>query len=96
MACCCGNIPIYYGKLDDLDKQIFNLNIIILYDPTNDQSIDQVHTIIKNLLFKPQDLYNYYKQDVFLQSAIEIIKNYKLNLNKLLNKFIENLTTNLV
>ena len=96
MACCCGNIPIYYGKLDDLDKQIFNLNRIILYDPTNDQSIDQVYTIIKKLLFNFQDLYNYYKQDVFLPSAIEIIKNYKVNLNKRLNEFIKNSTINYI
>jgi hypothetical protein len=32
MACCCGNIPIYYGKLDDFDKHIFNTNRIILFD----------------------------------------------------------------
>ena len=96
MACCCGNIPIYYGKLDDLDKQIFNLNRIILYDPTNDQSIDQVYTIIKKLLFNFQDLYNYYKQDVFLPSAIEIIKNYKVNLNKRLNEFIKNSSINYI
>ena len=86
-ACICGNIPIYYGKLDNIDKQIFNINRIILYDPTNIESINNVYNLVKELLENPDKLYNYYKQDIFLNTASEIINKMKENLFNKINLF---------
>ena len=91
MACCCGNIPIYYGKLDDFDKHIFNTNRIIFFDPTSIDSINNAYNFIKELMSDPIKLFNYYKQDIFCNNACDIINYFKNNANNRINLFINNL-----
>ena len=86
-ACICGNIPIYYGKLDSIDKQIFNINRIILYEPYNIESINNAYNLVKDLLDNPDKLYNFYKQDIFLDYASDIINKMKGNLFNKMNLF---------
>jgi hypothetical protein len=67
-----GNIPIYYGRLDDIDKQIYNTKRIILYDPFSEISLQQTYDTVKELLLNPNKLYEYYKQPIYNE-------NYTLN-----------------
>ena len=90
MACIAGTIPIYYGKLDDIDKQIFNINRIILFDPTSEESITNAYLKVLKLMTNYNDLYEYYKQPIFCDSAIETINKIKYNLKFRLNNFINN------
>jgi GR25 family glycosyltransferase involved in LPS biosynthesis len=90
MACIAGTIPIYYGKLDDIDKQIFNINRIILFDPTSEESITNAYLKVLKLMANYNDLFEYYKQPIFCDSAIETINKIKYNLKFRLNNFINN------
>ena len=81
LTCISGNIPIYYGKLDSIDTNIFNINRIICYDPTSKESIENTYIFIKDLLTNIDKLYNFYKQPVFVNNAIDTIEKIKLNLN---------------
>ena len=91
MACCSGNIPIYYGKLDEFDKYIFNTNRIIIYDPTSEESLDNTYNFIKDLLSDSNKLFNYYKQNIFLDNACGFINYYKTNAINRINLFINNI-----
>jgi len=85
-----GNIPIYFGIMDDLDKNIFNMNRIIFCDINNIESINNTFNIIKDLLYNPNKIYNYYKQPVFNKNALNIINNIKINYFNRINDFINN------
>jgi len=76
-----GNIPIYYGKLDDIDKLIYNTKRIILCDPYSEISLQQTYDSVKDLLTNPQKLYEYYKQPIYNN-------NYKLVIEKLLTELL--------
>ena len=92
-ACCSGNIPIYYGKLDDYDKLIFNINRIILFDPNSEESMNNAYNFIIELLSDKTKLYNFYKQKIFLDTAYNAINNFKLNLKNRITKFINNINS---
>ena len=88
MAVASGCIPIYYGKLDDYDKKIFNMNRVIMFDPTNEESLNNTFNKINELIKNPEKLYEFYKQKIFLDSAIDTINFYINNLDARLNEYI--------
>lgn len=94
IACSCGNIPIYYGKLDEYDRKIYNTNRIIEYNPESEESINNTFEFIKDLVLNPDKLYDYYKQPVFLDTACDTINYFKANANYRINFFINNILTN--
>ena len=85
-----GTIPIYYGDLDDIDKQIFNINRIIYFDPTSNISIIKAVVQISKLLSDKNKLYEFFKQPIFCDSALstysKIIENLKIRVNNYINK----------
>ena len=91
IACCCGNIPIYCGKLDSIDKKIFNINRIIFYDPNSIDSLNYAYEFIKELLTDKDKLYTYYTQNIFLEGASNILNTFKLNLKFRLDNHINNI-----
>jgi hypothetical protein len=90
-ACITGTIPIYYGKLDEIDKKIFNINRIILYDPTSEQSINEAYNLVKDLLSNTDKLYEFYKQPVFENTASDILDRLENNMQFRIRTFISNL-----
>jgi hypothetical protein len=94
IACCCGNLPIYYGKLDDIDKQIFNINRIILYDPVSEESLNNTYNFIKDLISDPIKLYNFYKQDIFMENAWDVMNKLKQNAKNRLEIFFNEIKEN--
>ena len=86
-----GCIPIYHSYgLDEIDKRFFNVNRIILYDPSNEKSLEETYLKVKKLLENKEELIKFYKQDVFHVDAHlvvdEIISNYKKKFKKILKK----------
>lgn len=79
-CCLAGSIPIYYGKLDDDDKKIYNENRIIFIDKDNPI---QAYLKVKELLESPNKLEEFYKQDVFMPTAKEECDRQDLNILKL-------------
>lgn len=88
-ACLGGAIPIYYGHFDEEDAKIFNKNRILFYDPLNNQSIDNVENKIKHLLSDSSEFENFYRQDVFCDTAYETIIGFENNIKKIINSMIE-------
>ncbi len=67
MGCCLGGaIPIYYGKLDEHDREIFNEERILFVDLEN---LDALEEKVKNLMENPELLEKFYRQDVFKKDA---------------------------
>ena len=87
-ACMSGNIPIYYGKLDCIDTQIFNIDRILVVDPTDEKSIGNLVNKIKELISDSHKLYNYYTKDIFVDTALETINMLKTNLINKITNFI--------
>jgi hypothetical protein len=73
-TCNNGNIPIYYGKLDELDTQIFNMNRVFMFDPTNTQSMNTAVSSIKDLMNDKNEAYLLYKQHPYTNTALELIE----------------------
>jgi GR25 family glycosyltransferase involved in LPS biosynthesis len=95
MSCIAGSIPIYYGDVDSIDKLIFNMDRVILFDPTSPSSINQVYYKILELMTDPIKLYDFYTQPIFNSTAIQtygtIIENFKMRINNFINhKFYNN------
>jgi GR25 family glycosyltransferase involved in LPS biosynthesis len=88
MACIAGTIPIYYGDLDEIDKRIFNINRIIVFDPNSEESITNAYLNILKLMSDYNELYRYYIQPIFCDSAIDTINEIKNNLNLRINNLI--------
>jgi hypothetical protein len=86
-SCYGGSIPIYYGRIDDIDKKIFNVNRIILYDPFDNNSLNNTFNFINNLMNNKEELEKFYRQDVFCTTATdtvnEMINNFKSGVEKL-------------
>ena len=83
--CCMGGaIPIYCGWFDEIDEKIFNKNRILFYDPNNENSLLQVYEKVKELMEDKEKLKDFYKQNVFMDSAYDTIQ--EMN-NTLLNLF---------
>lgn len=86
LNCCLGGaIPIYYGWFDEIDEKIFNKNRILFYDPINEESINNVKNKILYLLNNEEEFNNFYKQNVFCETAYETIIELDINLNNMFN-----------
>lgn len=91
--CCLGGaIPIYCGWFDDIDQKIFNKNRILFYDPTNEESMNNVYNKVKELMEDDNKLNDFYKMDIFMDSAYDICQTIHNNLFDTLIKI--NLTIN--
>ncbi len=71
-ACLSGAIPIYNGRFDSTDLEIFNVDRILQINPTN---IDEIAKRVKHLMTTPEDLELFYRQPVFTERACETIAN---------------------
>lgn len=69
-ACLGGAIPIYYGELDDIDRRIFNADRIVFADPSN---LISLYNTVKELVNDPVKLVDFYRQDVFMPDAYEVM-----------------------
>jgi len=69
-ACLGGAIPIYYGELDEMDQRIFNKNRIIFVNPGN---LMNLYNTVKDLISDPLKLTEFYKQEVFMRGAYEVM-----------------------
>jgi hypothetical protein len=69
-ACLGGAIPIYYGELDDIDRRIFNADRIVVVDPSN---LISLYNTVKELVNDPVKLVDFYRQDVFMPDAYEVM-----------------------
>ena len=74
LTCAGGSIPIYYGKLDDIDKTVFNMDRVLLFDPRDEDSIDHVYNKVNELMNDKEKLFEFYKQKPFTDNAIEMLK----------------------
>ena len=84
MNCCLGGaIPIYHGKLDDIDRKIFNINRIVLIDDIN--NLESVKIQLDKILETKETLKAYYNQPVFEETAKETLENMKNNILEMLN-----------
>jgi hypothetical protein len=87
LNCCLGGaIPIYCGWFDEIDEKIFNKNRILFFEPNNEESINNVYNKVKELMEDDNKLNDFYKMDVFMETAYETIKKLQDNLfNKIKN-----------
>jgi hypothetical protein len=69
-ACLGGAIPIYYGELDEIDRRIFNADRIIFVDPSN---LISLYNTVKELVNDHVKLVDFYRQDVFMPDAYEVM-----------------------
>jgi hypothetical protein len=69
-ACLGGAIPIYYGDLDKLDERIFNKARILFVNPNN---LMGLYNSLKELMSDSTKLVAFYKQDVFMHGAYEVM-----------------------
>lgn len=65
-CCLAGAIPIYYGKLDENDKKIYNTNRILLLTKEN---VSEVAERVKFLCQNPTEFLAFYRQPVYLEGA---------------------------
>ena len=79
-ACLSGCIPIYFGKMDEVDLRIFNKNRILFYNPSDQGSVQKVFDKVKSLMNNREELLTFYKQEVFLNTATETVEMIKNNL----------------
>ena len=79
MALSNGNIPIYYGKLDEIDKKIFNMNRILWFNPLDQESIQEIYEKVLELINDKQKLFEFYKQPPFLETAIDTLDTMETN-----------------
>ena len=80
-----GTIPIYCGSFDEIDEKIFNKNRILLYDPNNEESINNIRNIVINFENNIDEFNNFYNQNVFCDDAHEVILQFEKDLKFKLN-----------
>ena len=68
-ACISGTLPIYYGKLDNIDQNIFNIKRVLFYIPSCKITVTNVVEKIKRLMNCPNELFDFYNQDIFNKDA---------------------------
>jgi len=69
-ACLGGAIPIYFGKLDNVDEKIFNCNRILFL---NYENTNEIAEKVKRLIINRKELDQFYRQPVFMETAYESI-----------------------
>lgn len=79
--CCLGGaIPIYCGWIDEIDEKIFNRNRILFYEPNNEESIDNIYNKVKELIEDNNKLNDFYKMNIFMESAYDTCQFIHTNL----------------
>ena len=81
-SCLGGAIPIYYGWFDEIDEKIFNKNRILFYDPNNEDSINKIYNKILYFSNNYEEFNNFYRQNIFKETAYDTIKLLENNLVK--------------
>jgi hypothetical protein len=72
LNCCLGGaIPIFCGWFDNIDEKIFNKNRILFFRPYDIDSIEKVYNKVKELIEDEQKFNDFYRQDVFMNTAYE-------------------------
>jgi hypothetical protein len=72
MNCCLGGaIPLYFGKLDDIDQRIFNKDRILFL---NEENAAEVAGRVLNMCKNRQLLESFYRQPAFKDTAEEALK----------------------
>jgi hypothetical protein len=86
-----GSIPIYYGKLDDIDKQVFNMNRVLTYDPRDEQSMNNVVDRVRELMSDKHKLFEFYKQKPYTDNALEVLRNMENNCVRRVKEMIDSM-----
>lgn len=72
MNCCLGGaIPIYFGKLDEIDERIFNKERILFLNANNTEEIAKR---VMQLCLNRELMEQFYRQPVFRDTAEEAVK----------------------
>jgi hypothetical protein len=84
MNCClAGAIPVYIGHLDEIDKKIFNLDRIIIPNLKNTlEFIRQINTLVSDI----NELKKFYNQNVFMDTAVDTLKDLQENPKRLITE----------
>ena len=80
-----GTIPIYCGSFDEIDEKIFNKNRILLYDPNNEESMNNIRNIVINFENNIDQFNNFYRQHVFCDDAHTVILDLEKDLQNIIN-----------
>jgi hypothetical protein len=83
-SCQAGCIPIYYGRFEDTEIEIFNISRIIFVDPHNEVSVSNMHNIVNELMNNDEKLLNFYSQPIFNNNAY-------INMHKIHTDFIDDM-----
>jgi len=91
-ACLAGNIPIYYGNIEE-EKNIINMERVLYVNSENEESIQDLKNKLSYLLSNEIELQNLYNLNPFTDNACEEIEKYEIKFNKLfehcINRVIE-------
>ena len=74
IVCNNGSIPIFCGNLDDLDKKIFNMDRVLIYDHTNNESMDKLVDTVRDFMNDKEKAYLFYKQHPYTDNATEVFE----------------------
>ena len=86
MDCClAGCIPIYCGKLDSIDKKIFNIERILFYEADNELSLNNCCKKVNYLYQNKKELLDFYNQDIFMNEANKEINQMIYNFKNFVN-----------
>jgi hypothetical protein len=88
MECCLGGaIPIYAGNFDDIDAKIYNKKRFLFYDSYDENSIIELEKKIINFMHNWNEFEEFYRQEVFLDTAEETIVEFKNRLDNKIHEF---------
>lgn len=88
IECCFGGaIPIYAGNFDDIDAKIYNKNRFLFYNNYNENSCIELENKIIYLMNNWNYFEEFYRQEVFLDTAEETIIELKNRLDNKIKEF---------
>ena len=79
-TCLGGAIPIYFGELDATDEKIFNRDRILFL---NDENPHEIAERVKRLMINREELEQFYRQPVFMETAYAEIMEMDVMMMKL-------------
>jgi len=83
-----GAIPIYFGYLDDIDKEIINEKRILRIHPDKKDKLEKAFSKVNKLLNNRNLLKKFYAKKVFKKDAFETIKKLENNVKILIDKLL--------
>jgi hypothetical protein len=84
LNCCLGGaIPIYCGWFDEIDEKIFNKNRILFYNPSDNNSLENLYNKVFYLINNKDEFIKFYSQDIFCNTAYDTIKNLEKDLTNM-------------